>query len=526
MGGRGTPAPRPVAGDLLLGVDLGTMGTKAGVFDLHGTMVAEAYIESTLLYPRPGWVEQRQEDIYEDAMTAIRRCVRASGTDPARIAAIAFVGQMAGIGTIDAEWRPVVNFDSWLDLRCGRDVEAIDRLHGDAVTTIDGCPPMANHAPRILRLMREEPRKFERVAAFVVPSTYVAGRMAGLSAGDAFIDHTFLHFSGVADAINGTWSPELCERLGIPIEKLPMIVEPWALVGKVIREAAEVSGLREGTLIAAGAGDQAAGALGAGIVDPGVIFDGAGTAAVFAACVDQYQPDVANRTLVVSRSVLPGLWMPLSYVAGGGLCLRWFRDTFAADVAADAASRVTSPYALLDDMAESIPPGSDLLWFIPHLGGRTLPSQPALRGTWSGFSWSHTRAHFYRAILESVAYEYLRYYEIIRELHPEVTFTEAVVIGGGARSRLWNQIKADVLGVRYVALNRSELATWGAAMIAGRAAGLIDDLAATARKRASRVGGIDADPSRREAYDRMAAQYRLLVGSMEPVFDAAGSMSL
>ena len=384
---------------------------------------------------------------------------------------------------------------------------------------------MANHAPRILRLMQEEPAKFERVASFVMPSAYVAGRMAGLAGRDAFIDYTFLHFSGVADARTGTWSADLCARLGVPIEKLPRIVEPWAVIGELTSEAATACGLRRGTPIAAGAGDQAAGALGAGIVDPGVIFDGAGTAAVFAACVDRYEPDVANRTLVVSRSVLPDLWMPLSYVAGGGLCLRWFRDMFAPDIVARAPSRGPSAYALLDELADSVAPGSDHLWFVPHLGGRTLPSQPALRGTWSGFTWSHTRAHFYRAILESVAYEYQSYLGILRQLLPSIEFTEAVVIGGGARSRVWNRIKADVLGVRYVGLERGELATWGAAMIAGRAAGLIDDLAETARRHARRTGGVDPDPAVHEIYARMASQYRLLVQSMEPAFDTAHAMT-
>jgi xylulokinase len=514
------------SGDFLIGVDLGTTGTKAGIFDLDGALVAEAYLESTLLYPSPGWVEQRQEDIYEDAVAAIAQCVRASGTDPARVAAIAFAAQMAGVGNIDADWRPVRNFDSWLDLRCTPYVDAIDRDHGEAVTRIDGCPPMANHAPRIQRLMQEEPRDFERIAKFVMPSTYVAGRLAGLSGADAFIDHTFIHFSGVADAATGTWSPELCARLGIPEDRLPRIVSPWTVIGEMTREAAATCGLRAGIPIAAGAGDQAAGALGAGIVDSGLIFDGAGTAAVFAACVDRYAPDVAHRTMVVSRSVLPDLWMPLAYVAGGGLCLRWFRDTFVPDVAAEAASRGISAYGLLDDLAASLPPGSDRLWFVPHLGGRTLPSQPAVRGTWSGFSWSHTRAQFYRAILESVAYEYQSYLAILRELLPGVEFTEAVVIGGGAHSPLWNQIKADVLGVRYVGLDRSELATWGAAMIAGRAVGLIDSLAQTARSHARRVGGVDPDPARHAAYALMADQYRRLVGAMEPVFDAAQALPL
>jgi xylulokinase len=508
----------PGKNEVLIGVDLGTTGTKAGVFDLSGGLVAEAYVEAQLSYPRPGAVEQCQEDFYRDAVQAIAHCVRASGIHPDRVAAIAFASQMAGLGNIDEAWRPVRPYDSWLDLSSKQYVDEIDGDHGELVTRVDGCPPMANHAPRILRLLNEAPDEFGRIAKFVMPSAYVAGRMAGLSGADAFVDYTFLHFSGVADAQRGTWSDELCDKLGIPREKLPRIVTPWTIVGELTARAAARCGLRQGVPIAAGAGDQAAGALGAGIVEAGMIFDSAGTASVLATCVDRYAPDVANRTIVVSRSVLPGLWMPLAYVAGGGLCLRWFRDTLAAEELAQATAQGTSVYSLLDAQAAGVQQGADRLWFVPHLGGRTLPSQPTMRGSWVGFTWSHTRPHLYRAILESVAYEYLMYLGIQCELMPGVRFTEAHVIGGGARSQLWNQIKADVLGVPYVRLHRSELATWGAAMIAGHAVGLIDDLASTARQHAQRAAAISPNPEHRPAYEHMAGHYRSLLDTLGPFF--------
>ena len=511
--------------ELLIGVDLGTMGTKAGAFDLRGNLVAEAYVEAQLIYPRPGWVEQRQEDFYQDAVQAIARCVRAAQIDPQRIACIAFDSQMAGVGNIDANWRPVRNYDSWLDLRCTSYVEEIDREYGELVTRIDGCPPMANHAPRMVWLRHEAPADFERVAKFVMPSTYVAGRMGGLASTEAFIDYTFLHFSGLCDAQRGVWSDELCHKLDIPLEKLPRIVEPWTIIGELTPRAADECGLRSGIPIAAGAGDQAAGALGAGIVSAGMIFDSAGTAAVLATCVDRYVPDVANRTLVISRSVLPNLWMPLAYIAGGGLCLRWFRDTFVPSEYTVALSQGANIYALLDEWAAKILPGADRLWFVPHLSGRTLPSQPAIRGSWIGFTWSHTPAHFYRAILESVAYEYQIYLAIQRELLPSVRFTEAHVIGGGARSQLWNQIKADVLDVPYICLNRSEYATWGAAMIAGYAVGLVDDLAATARMHAWRSNAIAPDRAHQAIYAQMASHYRSLLDTLGPFFAEAQTIT-
>ncbi len=213
-----------------------------------------------------------------------------------------------------------------------------------------------------------------------------------------------------------------------------------------------------------------------------MLFDTAGTASVLAGCTDQFAPDVENRALLVMRSVIPGLWNPLAYVAGGGLALRWFRDNFY-----NAARGVTQPTVedLYDEMsraAAAIAPGADGLSFSPHLGGRICPSDPAMRGAWIGFSWTHTQPHFYRAILESIAFEYAYYLKILRDLIPNLTLTEARVIGGGAQSDVWNQIKADVLGVPFQRLRRSEFATWGSALLAGRAAGIFDDLADAATR--------------------------------------------
>jgi xylulokinase len=325
----------------------------------------------------------------------------------------------------------------------------------------------------------EQPEHYQRIIKFVTPAGYVAGRMAGLRGEQGFMDYTFIHFSGFSDGRAGTWSRELCDRLGMDIEKLPQIVEPWKMIGEVSQEAAQYFGLATGTPIAAGAGDTAANALGAGIVRPGMVLDVAGTAAVLAGCTDQFVADEKNRALLNMRSVIPGLRNPLAYIAGGGIALRWFRDQFfnthqgQALPAEDVYDRMTAS-------AAQVPPGCEGLFFSPHLGGRICPSDPQMRGTWVGFSWGHTQAHFFRAVLESVAYEYAYYLGILKDLIPGLALIEARAVGGGARSQVWNQIKADVLGVPYQTLQRSEFGTWGCAMIAGKAVEIFDDLAETA----------------------------------------------
>src|SRR4030065_788241 len=213
-------------------------------------------------------------------------------------------------------------------MRCQHYIEWMDKEAGDRITQLTGCPPTCDHGPKMLWWKNNHPDIYRRIAKFVTPVTYVAGRIAGLKADRAYIDHTYIHFSGFSDAQKAIWSDELCERFGLDKEKLPRIVDPSEVIGQVSEISAKEFGLAPGTLIAAGAGDTAANALGAGIVNPGMLFDVAGTAAVLAGCTNKFVTDTKNRALITMRSVIPGLWNPLAYIGGGGIALRWFRDQF------------------------------------------------------------------------------------------------------------------------------------------------------------------------------------------------------
>jgi xylulokinase len=442
-------------------------------------------------------------DFYGSAATTVRRCISESGIDPRDVAAIAFASQMAGVGAVDERFNPAARFDSWLDMRCQPYIEAINRDHGDLVTRLTGCPPTCDHGPKILWWQNERPEDYARMARFVMPSGYVAGAMAGLRSEDAFIDYTFLHFTALSDAKAGGWSSELCGALGVDPARLPRIVPPWQIIGETREAAARDFGLSPGTPIAAGCGDTAAGALGAGIVEPGMLFDTAGTASVLAGCTAEFVADVEHRALLTMRSVAPGLWHPLAYIAGGGLALRWYRDNFYRQGAGDG-----DLYEEMTQAAAAIPPGAEGLFFSPHLGGRICPSTPAMRGAWVGFSWGHGRGHFARAILEGVAFEYAYYLKILRELIPDLSLLEARVIGGGARSAAWNRIKANVLNVPYQRLAREEFGTWGAALIAGHAVGLFPNLAEAACSAAERRGPpFTPQPEAVAAYERLVPEY-------------------
>jgi xylulokinase len=469
----------------LMGVDLGTSGTKAALYQIDGQLISDASVEVPLFYPKPGVVEQENEDFYASAARAVRKCVQSSGVDPQAIEAIAFDSQMAGVGLIDENYQPVARFDSWLDMRCQPYIEWMDKEAGDRITQLTGCPPTCDHGPKMLWWKNEQPEIYQRTAKFVMPGTYVAGRIAGLTANQAFIDQTYIHFSGFSDSQRAVWSDELCECFGLDKSKLPQIIDSCTIIGEVLEKSAKEFGLAPGTLIAAGAGDTAANALGAGIVNPGMLFDVAGTAAVLAGCTNKFVADTKNRALITMRSIIAGLWNPLAYIGGGGIALRWFRDQFYNRAHGEILPITDEDlYPQMISLVEMVAPGSEGLFFSPHLGGRICPSSPDMRGAWLGVSWSHTQAHFTRAILESIAYEYAYYLKILMELLPELVLVEARVVGGGARSEVWNQIKADILNVPYQRLKGNEFGAWGAAMVAGKAAGLINDLASHAEQTA------------------------------------------
>jgi xylulokinase len=481
-----------------VGCDLGTTGTKAAVVDDEGTILGEALEEVPLHSPRPGWVEQDLIEIEATAHRAIAAAVQRSGR-PRDIAGVACSGQMSGIGAVDAAFRPVIRFDSWLDARCEPQIARMAE-HADEVVAASGCPPTYSHGPKILWWRDEEPDAYRRIAKFVVPGAFVAGRLAGLPAARAFIDRTYLHFSNLADTAACTWSGGLIDAFGVDPDKLPRIVGPLEVIGEVTREAAAATGLPAGTPVAAGAGDTIAAALGAGVTSPGQAYDLAGTASVLAICVDRFAPDRKARTLIAAHAIIPGTWLSMAFVNGGGLAPRWFRDRIASGVGGAPVS-----YAVLDQIAAEVAPGAGGLFWLPHLQGRVLPPQPHVRGGWVGLTAAHTVGEMYRAILEGIAFEYAVWARMAAG-----PLREARVLGGGAASTVWNQIKADALGVDWVPTVRQEAGVLADALIAAAATGHVTDLPATAAAWQRTARPIRPDPDRHRRYQPLIGAHRAL----------------
>jgi len=502
-----------MAGNYLIGVDIGTQGTKTSLVSVKGEIVAEAFEPSRLIYPEKGAVEQDADEIYGSCLRTLKSVIDKSGISSSQVLAIGIDGQMAGILGIDKDWNAVTPYDSWLDTRCGEYKDEIKDWGEERVISITGCPITYAHGPKVLWWKNKKPKTYDKISKFLVPSAFVAGRLCGLKADKAYIDYTFLHFSGFGDVLNKKWSNELLDAFNVSEDKLPEVVEPWKVIGGVSDAAAHICGLKSGTPVIAGCGDTSATSLGAGITRKGLVFDIAGTASVFSCCVDTFSPDVKNKTLLYARSIIPGLWNPMAYINGGGMCLKWFRDSVLTK-----ENECSYSFKDLDSMASQIAPGSESLIFVPHFSGRVCPNNPNVRGSWLGMNWVHNKAHLYRSIMEGIAYEYRIYLKIIMDLVSDVQFSKVLSIGGGAKSKVFNSIKADVLGIPYMTLSTSDTATLGSAILAGYGIGVFNDLASTMDNILEYSEEINFSRQNKLLYDKYVNAYELVFNSLEDFY--------
>lgn len=488
----------------LIGIDIGTQGVKAALFAPDGELLADAFEPSRPMRPAPGWVEENPDFQCASAIRLIRECVDKAGTS--EVAALAVAGQMAGVIGIGADGRAVTPYDSWLDTRCGPQITRLQREAGEAILRATGNAPSFNHGPKILWWKEERPDTWRHIAAFVQPGGYVAMQLCGLPAHRAFIDATYLHFSGFADTRGRQWDQELCRAIGVEPGRLPRIVDPREVVGGLTPAASAATGLRAGTPVVAGCGDTAASFLACGATAAGICVDVAGTASVFAATTAGFSPDIHGGMLGCGASVTSGLWHPYAYVNGGGQNLEWFRRQYGSQGSATLDE--------LDALAAEIPPADSLPLFLPHLGGRVSPGWPELRGAWAGLTWDHGRADLYRAVLESVALEYALYQRAVRRLLPDAVLGELRITGGGERSDYWNQLKADVLQMPIVQIERGGGAPMGAAMLAGIGAGILADAPAAAARWVRLGRRFEPDPASADHYDKRLRRYESLLHSL------------
>ncbi len=461
---------------LLLGVDIGTQGVKSSLFDLDGNCLSSGFIASKLYQPEPGITEEDPEFQLDSVCRSISSCLEdASGVNPEDLKCLAIDGQMAGVIGVGKDGMNVTPYDSWLDTRCAPYIQLMEEKAGEEIIRKTGNPPSFNHGPKILWWKHERPEVYKKIAGFVQPAGYAAMRLCGLKGKDAFIDTTYLHFSGFADNRNSTWDKGLLNLFGISEEILPRIVSPSDIIGHLTDEMAARCGLAGPVPVAAGCGDTAASFLSCGAVEPGICVDVAGTASVFAATTDEFCCDTDTRVMGCGASVTEGLWHPYAYINGGGMNIEWFLS--------EVMGRDRGDRDRFEGMEkDSLEPRDSDPVFIPHMAGRVSPSQPSLKGTFAGLSWNHTRQDMFMAIMESVALEYGVYRKSLMGMYDDLSLTELRITGGGENSRIWKEMKAGVLQVPVVSIEQNFGAPMGAAIVAGIASGVFSSTLEAAGK--------------------------------------------
>ena len=418
--------------------------------------------------PEIGWAEQQPEDWWRACCVAVPQVLKKAGFPSEEIACVGFSGQMHGAVMLDDQGKVVRPALIWCDVRTeaqGR--KLTEKIGAERLIQATCNPALANFTlTKLLWAQQNEPDNWKRVRSVMLPKDYVRWRMTGERATDmADASGTLL-----LDVAHRRWSKLMAEAAEIDERLLPALFESPDICGKVSAEGAAATGLRPGTPVVAGAGDQAAGAVGMGIVTPGAVSATIGTSGVVFAATDRPAIEIQGRLHTFCHAV-PGRWHVMGVTQAAGLSLRWFRDQFGASADGELAKDGRDPYERLTDEAAKAPPGCQGLLWTPYLMGERTPHlDPNARAALIGLTATHTRAHVIRAILEGVAFSLRDTFTLFAEM--KVAVGRIRLGGGGARSPLWRQIQADVYGSEVETVEAEEGAAYGAAILAGVGAGM------------------------------------------------------
>ena len=448
-----------------LGIDVGTGGTRALVVGHDGHIVASATEEhEPFASPQIGWAEQRPEDWWRATTLAVRKALSAANLGPHQIPCVGLSGQMHGAVLLDAAGKLVRPALIWCDVRTEKQCSDLNQQIGpERIIQLTCNPALPNFTlTKLLWVRAQEPDNWARVRSVMLPKDYVRFRLTGERATDVADASGTL----MLDVARRRWSSEILSATGIDPALLPSLHESPDVCAKISAAGAEATGLARGAPVVAGAGDQAAGAIGMGIVQPGSVSATIGTSGVVFAATDRPALDPKGRLHTFCHAV-PGRWHVMGVTQAAGLSLRWFRDQLLAG----SAQNGMDPYDMLTAEAAKVPAGSDDLLWTPYLMGERTPHLDGkARAALIGLTASHTRAHIVRAILEGVAFSLKDTFSIFETMNVPVKSIR--LGGGGARSPLWRQIQADVYGHDVEIVEAEEGAAYGAAILSGVGAGV------------------------------------------------------
>ena len=505
----------------LLGIDLGTTGVKAALFAANdGHVLASAFVDYPLLHPHPGWAEQDPSDWWQATITAIRTCLAggvSDGLSPADIRGIGLSGQMHGVVLLDADYKVLRPCIIWADQRSDAQCRWMtERVGAARLIELVSNPALPGFsAPKALWVRDNEPDIFARAHTIILPKDYIRFRLTGVIA----MEISDAAGTCLLDVKRGTWSREVLEAIEFDPALLPPVVPADAVCGTITGEVAFLTGLQPGTPVAGGGADNACGAVGNGVVRPGLALVSIGTSGVVLAHAASPQVDTSGPVPRVHtfNHAVPHAWYLMGVTQGAGLSLRWVRDNIGLPERALERWTGQDAYELLAKEAGSVLAGSDGLIFLPYLQGERTPHLDAYaRGGWIGLTASHDRRHLIRAVLEGVAFSLNDCFAIIREQGLQLTQMRAT--GGGAKSPFWRQIIADVLGVELVTTNATEGPAFGAALLAGVASGVYSSIEQACDTTVHVVERTEPRPEVQGVYADAYATYRALYPALKPIF--------
>ena len=456
----------------LIGVDVGTSATKTVLFDEDGAVAASASREYPLYQPENGWAEQRPEDWRDAVLATLKAVTEQSGVPAEDIKGIGISGQMHGLVMLDGEGEVIRPSIIWCDQRTGREVEdMLEIMPRERWIEITANPPLTGWtAAKILWVRKHEPENYSRCRHILLPKDYIRYVLTGEFATEVS-DASGMQ---LLDVPARRWSKEVLKALDIDESMLGRVYESCEVTGTVLAQVAEQTGLTGDVKVVGGAGDNAAAAVGTGIVKDGTAFTTIGTSGVVFAHSSKVSIDPKGRVHTCCCAV-PGAWHIMGVTQGAGLSLKWFKDQFCQDYVSEARARGCDVYDLINKDVAEIGPGSSRLIYLPYLMGERTPHlDPDSRGVFFGLSAIHTKKHLLRAVMEGVSYSLCDCNEILKEMGVEVT--QMMACGGGGKSPVWRQMLADLYNctVRTVAMDEGP--ALGAAILAGVGCGIYPDV--------------------------------------------------
>ncbi len=498
----------------LLGIDVGTTGTKALICDENGTILASETAEHPSYHPKPLWSEQNPEDWWKSTVQSVKKALAKAGINGSEISSMGLSGQMHGAVFLDKANKVLRPAILWNDQRTGEECDEMTSLVGRKRLLELTCNPALTGftAPKILWVRKHEPQIYDKAARILLPKDYIRFRLTGAFATEVSDASGML----LLDVPNRRWSSEVLSALQIDISLLPECYESPEVSGKLTKDAANTLGLAPETPVVGGGGDQAAGAVGNGIVERGVISATLGTSGVVFAFSEKVQLAPRGRVHTFCHAV-PGKWHVMGVMLAAGGSFQWYRNNMADAEKQEAQRRGCDPYEVLCEIAEKAEPGCEGLLFLPYLTGERTPhADPNARGGWIGLTARHTKSHIIRSLLEGVTYGMRDSLEIIRSMG--VPIEEIRVSGGGAQSPFWRQMQADVYEHPVCTINATEGPAFGVALLGGVGTGVFGSVEEACEATIKITSTTEVNPASSRIYSRYYPIYQSLYVALKDRF--------